>query len=121
MVKVNADAPANARPQDVGRSHRATGRPSPATASLLARYQASMRAELAALLDELAPQAPPPGLLLDGTAPAPVRPPIAERTRLWSLAMQLGRELGTEVDVTPLPGDRPTDLKHRARRRVDYG
>lgn len=108
------------RAQDQGRRHRAKGRPSPATAQLLARYQAAMRDELAGILDELAPKAPAPGLGLVDMAPT--RPPLAERARLWSLAMQLGRELGTAIDPGPDPDAPPPAPPARRRSsRIDFG
>lgn len=113
------------RPQDQGRPHRKGGRPSAPTATLLARYQQAMRDELAGLLDELAPKVDPQ-LTLEG-APAPAkRPPIADRVRLWDLAIKLGRELGTEVDTTPGPSPTPNAARTgpgwgRRRGRVDFG
>jgi hypothetical protein len=108
------------RAQDQGRPHRAKGRPSPATASLLARYQQAMRDELGQLLEELAPK-DSNVMLLDGSHAEPSRPPVAERARLWSLAIQLGRELGTEVDASPAPSGPAAPPSRPRRGRVDYG
>jgi hypothetical protein len=106
------------RPQDQGRRHRRVGQPSAATASLLTRYQESMRDELRGLLDEIAGQPAPAGLL-DAGKPGPVvRPQLTDRIRLWDLAIKLGRELGTEVDAGPLVAQAP---KPRRPRRVDFG
>lgn len=80
-----------------------------------------MRDDLGALLDELAPKTDGQ-TRLDGEAPAPRRPAIAERVRLWDLAIKLGRELGTEVDTRPAAGDAPAAAPRRPRRaRVDFG
>lgn len=108
---------AEGRPQDQGRRHRARGAPSAATATLLERYQETMRAELSRLLDELA--AVTTQTQLDGgTSSAPALG-ITARTERWTLATKLARELGTEVDPRP-PADAP-----RARRRgpakIDFG
>jgi hypothetical protein len=106
------------RPQDAGRSHKRKGAPSAATRSLLTRYQDTMRAELAAVLDELAPAPPDPGL---GMVPvAPKRPPIADRIKLWELGIKLGRELGSEIDSTP-KAPAVVGPSRRRRARVDYG
>ena len=76
-----------------------------------------MRTELRACLVELRGVDPPPGLGMVPTKPK--RPPLADRARLWELAIRLGRELGTEVDATP---DRTTPAPGRRRvGRVDYG
>jgi len=104
------------RPQDAGRSHKRRGAPSPETAALLTRYQAAMRDDLAALLEDLAPKVPH-GLLAD--APAE-RPNLADRTRLWDLAIKLGKELGSAIDADPVSLE-PAIPRPRARGRVDYG
>jgi hypothetical protein len=106
------------RPQDAGRSHKRKGAPSAATRSLLTRYQDTMRDELSTILDDLAPRAQDAGL---GLVPMPPqRPPIAERTKLWDLAIKLGRELGSEIDSSP---EAPVVVGPGARKRarVDYG
>jgi hypothetical protein len=108
------------RPQDAGRSHARKGSPSRATLSLLADYQEAMRAELRTVLRDLAPVMPPPGLgLVQDEAK---RPSLADRTKLWDLAIKLGRELGTEIDPGPLePAGPAKDREPRRGRRVDYG
>lgn len=80
-----------------------------------------MRDDLGALLDELAPKVDPQ-LGLDGSEAAPKRPALAERTRLWDLAIKLGRELGAQVDAPP-DADAPGAPPPRPRRpaRIDVG
>lgn len=109
------------REQDAGRPHRRRGRPSQATLSLLERYQAAMRDELGGLLRELEGAEPPPGLGLDANPPARVRPSLADRGRLWELAIKLGRELGSSIDPTPPPSSTPAAPRGPSRRRVDFG
>lgn len=119
-VRAPVQGEATARPQDVGRRHRRKGAPSPATRTLLGKYQDAMRAELAAVLAELAPAPPDPGLgLVEDT---PKRPALEVRIRSWDLAIKLGRELGAEVDPGPSP-DGPVGQPAKRRRagRVDYG
>jgi hypothetical protein len=90
----------NARPQDVGRSHhRSATTPAPATIEVLERYREAMRAELGDVLEELRP--PAAQLTLAGSAER-LRPPLAERLKLWDLAIKLGREL-----AAPAPGGDP--------------
>jgi hypothetical protein len=80
----------SARPQDVGRPHRRRlGEVSPEVASILERYRGAMRDELAMLLETLG--ARKAGLLPDVAGELVV--PLAERMRLWDLAIKLGREL----------------------------
>jgi hypothetical protein len=108
------------RPQDAGRSHHRKGAPSAATRSLLADYQAAMRDELRAILDELRPVAPDPGLGL--VAMPAKRPELNQRTRLWDLGIKLGRELGTAVDVEPADAGAVTQgPRKRSRAKIDYG
>jgi len=78
-----------------------------------------MRYELRAVLAELAGGVPVAGLLPDLPA-VPVRPAIADRIRLWDLAIKIGRELGTEVDVAPALDATPPARRAR-RSRIDYG
>ena len=115
----------NDRPQDAGRRHRRVGRPSAATLTLLEEYQAAMREELRATLVEVRGQPVAPGLLDDvmaGGGVTVVRPTLADRTRLWDLAIKLGRELGAEVDVgPPAPPVRARPAGGPKRGRVDYG
>jgi hypothetical protein len=116
------------RPQDQGRRHRRAGKPSAETTTLLVRYQAAMRAELSALLADIAGRMPDHGLL--GAAPGediqPVRPALKDRAPMWDLAVKLARELGTEVDpaggvggdTTPAAAAKP---RKWARSRIDFG
>lgn len=105
-----------------GKSHKRRGRPSSETASLLAEYQAAMRDELRACLEELQGSDPPPGLALDGKPAAKERPKLDVRMRLWDLAIKVGRELGTAVDATPATaGAEPAAARPRSRKRIDYG
>lgn len=57
-----------------------------------------MREEVRGLLVELRGKAPPPGLMDVPGGDARIRPALAERTRLWELAVKLGRELGEGID-----------------------
>jgi hypothetical protein len=108
------------RPQDVGRRRTKRGRPSAATLSLLSDYQESMRAELRALLTSLEPVPPAPGLGL--VKEEAKRPELAERARIWDLAIKLGRELGTEIDPGPLtPAGPAKERAPRRARKVDFG
>lgn len=108
-----------ARPQDVERPHRRKGKPSAATTALLARYHAAMRADLARTLEDLEGTASSQ-LELDGSSTVK-RPALAERVRLWELAIKLGRELGTEIDVGRAPGEALPAPARRRRGRVDFG
>lgn len=107
------------RAQDQGRTHRRKGAPSAETSSLLVTYQAAMRDELRAVLAEIA------GTVVDGLLGSDVkRPSLEVRAKLWDLAIKLGRELGTEVDPSPLPGTTPAEThsqKPRSRGRVAFG
>lgn len=107
------------RPQDVGRSHRRKGAPSPETAALLTEYQEAMRLELRTVLRELEGSPAPAGLLPDPEA-RPIRPPLGDRMRLWDLAIKLGRELGSAIDAEPTPAE-AAPSRPRRRARVDYG
>lgn len=110
------------RAQDQGRRHRRRGSPSAETASLLAEYQEAMRTELRAVLAELRGVVPDTGLGLDGPAAGPVRPKLAERMKLWDLAIKVGRELGTEVDGSRSDADaQPPTPRKRSRARIDFG
>jgi hypothetical protein len=83
-----------------------------------------MRDDLGAILDELEPRPAPAGMLeAAGLPPAVERPSIAKRGELWTLAIKLGRELGTEIDARPPAAAAPTaggPAKGR-RRKVDMG
>lgn len=142
------------RPQDVGRSHRrmrrleATLLPADEREKLLeARpldaYRASLRSatwlygadQLAAVilrdvLEQLEP-APSAQLALDGK-PAPAKAiALADRLRLWALALELAGELGLTADarrrigleLTPPaePAAGPGARARGPRRRVDFG
>jgi hypothetical protein len=109
--------PDGTRPQDQGRRHRRKGAPSAATLSLLGDYQDAMRAELRAVLAELQPTPPAPGLGL--VKEAPKRPPLRDRAGLWDLAIKLGRELGSEIDPAPPPVVVGPSKPRRAK--VDFG
>jgi hypothetical protein len=110
----------NGRSQDQGRRHRRAGEPYTETTTLLAEYQASMRAELRGLLVDLRGKLPDRGLGLEPEPTEPVRPSLKERIPMWDLAMTLGRELGTEVDpARDAPGAVPATRARR--RRVDFG
>lgn len=90
----------NARPQDLGRPHkrRAPG-PPPETVAILEAYRGAMRAELGDVLLELRPEREQ--LTITGGAER-IRPALAERLKLWDLAIKLGRELNA-------PGDHALD------------
>lgn len=111
-------ADAAGRPQDVGRTRRRKGSPSPETASLLTRYHDAMRAELRALLDDVAPKEADPGL---GLVPEkPKRLSVKDRGEAWKLAILLGRELGSAIEPTPPPSDAVTPTRRRGG-KVDFG
>jgi hypothetical protein len=104
------------------RSHQRKGSPTPATTSLLERWQAALRAELGAILAELEP-VPAPAGLLDGAGlpPAPPkRPDLATRARLIALGVQVAHELGTELDQSERAWEGLPEPR-RPRGRVDYG
>jgi hypothetical protein len=89
------------RPQDADRPHRRTrGAPAPETLELLERYRQAMSDELGDVLIELRPNMAQ--LTLGGGAER-VRPPLAERLRLWDLAIKLGRELAGAPTEGGLP------------------
>lgn len=108
------------RPQDVGRRHARRKREGDGDA-LVERYYATMRSELAELLDSLAPVPGDQGL---GLVKMPdKRLSLAERTKVWDLAIKLGRELGSRIDPTPGPiaGQTPARRPPPPRGKVDYG
>jgi hypothetical protein len=79
-----------------------------------------MRDELRDLLRELKGTAAPPGLL--DTSEVVTRPSLADRMRLWDLAIKVGRELGTEVDGSAATDQAPPPApRKRSRARIDYG
>jgi len=90
----------NARPQDVGRSHKRRRIPSAESLALLERYRAALRAELGETLAELRPT-DPEGL---GLVPS-AKPALSHRLKLWDLALKLARELGGDTDPPPRPYD----------------
>ena len=104
---------------DPAREHRRKGKPSPATRTLLERWQAALRAELADVLTELRPTPPADGMpWAEGS-----RPKLETRTRLVELGIRIARELGTEVDESDRRnGHAPdTPARPRPRSRVDFG
>lgn len=104
----------NDRPQDVARPHTRRASPAPETLELLGRYREVMRAELEDLLAEVRP-----GLEQTAAfgAPAPIRPALADRIKLWDLAIKLGRELGGAIEEAPPPASSsPTPAGRRAAR-----
>lgn len=146
------DAPAD-RPQDVGRRHRTVrkvaGRPltdaerlALLDATPLDAYRSAIRSatwlygadELAAVLlrdvlEAMTPASPGAGLV--GPLPSP-SVPIADRLRLWALALELAGELGLTADARrrigleltpPAPGRPGAESRPRGprSRRVDFG
>lgn len=84
-----------------------------------------MRDELRAVLVELKGVVQPTGLLDSEftTSEVRTRPPLKDRQALWDLAIKVGRELGTAVDVAPATGSpaEPAAPRKWRRARVDYG
>ena len=106
----------NDRPQDVGRQHSKTWarqkrEAGTAARALVDRYDETMRAELSDLLDMLAPVPQDQGLGMVEVPPK--RPALSERTRIWDLAIKLGRELGSRID----PADPDTTSSTAGPRR----
>jgi len=90
------------RPQDELRPHRrARSAPAPEVAAVLERYRGAMIAELGDTLDELRPDREQ--LTLTGGSER-MRPALAERLKLWDLAVKLGRELAGAEVAPPAPG-----------------
>jgi hypothetical protein len=88
--------PSGDRPQDVGRSHARRGSVGPETDAVLDTYRAAMRAELRETLIELRPH------LGQQTFTGEIaKPALADRLRLWDLAIKLARELAGGADVEP--------------------
>lgn len=75
-----------------------------------------MRDEVRQLLDELEPVPQDQGLGL--VAVKPKRPDLAQRSKIWDLAIKLGRELGSSIDVAPATTALP---RARRPRKVDFG
>lgn len=108
----------NDRPQDVGRRHSRRKSEGGADA-LVERYYATMRSELAELLDSLAPVPADPGLGLVDMPPK--RLSLAERARVWDLAIKLGRELGSRIDpMPPAVAAAPVRAPVVSARRISY-
>jgi hypothetical protein len=114
------------RPQDVGRSHhgRRRSEPAPATAEVLEAYRVAMRDELGELLEELRPDRVQMVMLGQDVR---LKPALAERVKLWDLAIKLGRELGAGEElpaagtIAPPPVDARSPaprLTARARREL---
>lgn len=100
------------RPQDAGRAHRRTkAGPSPESDEVLERYRAAMRAELDDVLGEVRPAGAQ--LTLEGSSER-IRPPLADRLKLWDLAIKLGRELANGEDWSEPPPPPPTRTSGRA-------
>jgi hypothetical protein len=95
-----------ARPQDVGRRHRRTAPgPAPETVAILERYREALRLELADVLEELRPDR---AQLTIAGGETRLRPALAERLKLWDLAIKIGRELSApgaehELEDAPAP------------------
>jgi hypothetical protein len=69
---------------------------------VLELYRAAMREELGEVLEELRPSREQLTMLGDVER---LKPALAERLKLWDLAIKLGRELGSgEVDRAAPPG-----------------
>jgi hypothetical protein len=94
------------------RRGRGKGRPNPQTVQLLGEYHSAMRLELRSLLREINATIRPAALKQP-------RPSLAERAKLWELAIRLGKELGSEIDVAP-PAEEPTPLRPNAA-AADFG
>jgi hypothetical protein len=116
---MTADGPG--RPQDQARRHRRVGTPSSATTTLLAAWQSTLRDELRAIVDALG--ARKSGLIPDLAPEFTIALDDPRRDRLVDRGIRVGRELGTEVDPTPAPGQGPATPATRARRprKVDFG
>ena len=102
-----------ARPQDVGRPHRRRlGEVSPEVASILERYRGAMRDELGDVLEELRPDKVQT-VMIGGDVR--LKPALADRLRLWDLAIKLGRELNAPGAEEP-PPDLPAPTGRRPAR-----
>ena len=105
------------RPQDVGRKHRKQRRLNAQDTSILATYQAVMRAELRRLLRDIRgefkslPENAPPESLL----------PIDERAKRWNLAIKLAKELGADIDKPELRFGQESIVEARGPIAVDFG
>jgi hypothetical protein len=109
------------RPQDVGRSHARRGSVGPETDAILDAYRVAMRAELA---DTLAEVRPVTGQMT--VAGGVAKPQLADRLKLWELAIKLARELAggsdagspSDVPAAPARSARPPKLTARERRSL---
>jgi hypothetical protein len=92
------------RPQDAARppARKRRGIPSAESLALLERYRMALRAELGETLTELRPD------------PPAAKPGLADRLRLWDLALKLARELAAGSDV---PGPAPSAAPERGATR----
>lgn len=110
------------RPQDVGRSHKRKGAPSPATRALLEQWHATLRAELQAVIVELDGVTLEPGLFPEAaTGPVVKRPNLADRARLVDLGIKVGNALGSAIDPAPNPAEGVAGPGPRRRGKIDYG
>lgn len=106
-----------ARLATAGKSHKRQGRPSAETSSLLADWQATMRAELRAIVEALG--ARKTGLMPDVVELAiPLDDP--RRDRLVDRGVKVGRELGTEVDVGGTAAPESAAPARVRRRKPDF-
>lgn len=115
-------AEAEGRPQDQGRSRTRRGRPSAETTLLLTSWQATLRAELRAIVAALDARAP--AGLLPADAPDPLIPlDDPKRDRLVDRGVKVARELGASIDDAPEDGPTPTPATTPAKRRrkIDFG
>lgn len=107
------------RPQDVGRSHARKPRRG-AEDPLLGRYQSTMRTWLTRLLDDLDGRPAAPGLMPDA-GDVTLFPDTGEASKLWDLAIKLGKELGSAIDPAPAPGTAALTARGKPRaRRATY-
>lgn len=105
----------NARQQDRGRRRTTRTSVHANDRALIERYEATMRLELSDLLTSLQPVPQDQGL---GMVAVPdKRPPLSERTKIWDLAIKLGRELGSAIEPDPLP--EPPTSRPRKPRKLD--
>jgi hypothetical protein len=108
------------------RPHRRRRRaPGPETRTLLERWQATLRAELADVLEELRPAPAPDGPVEFGGVIPRARPSLSERMRLVDLGVRIAHELGTELDAGERDAGPWSGLnkpeRPRPRSRVEFG
>lgn len=101
------------RPQDVGRPHSRSSR-LVEDDPLVKRYHDTMRAWLGRLLDDLDGRPAKPGLLPDA-GDVTVFPETNEASKLWDLAIKLGKELGSSIvdPGTAAPAPRATPPRRK--------